>query len=280
VVVKLTTPGYNYPIPYEYPYYNSTTGKWYSSDATSNAGESFISSNGTSWSDITNYSAEGNVCLKAYTGSTDTTAPASVAYVSDGVGADVDTVNSKTALSANWATTTDLQSSIARYWYGIGTTAGGTDVMTWTDVGVSTYVVKTGLALTQRQKYYIAVKAENGAGLLSGVTYSDGQTVVYESTNTLKDVYNWPNPGNPNKGQAIKISKLPLEKTITIKIYNLVGELVRTLEDGKEIIAGIETKTATWDGKNENGEYVASGVYAYVIDTGEEQQVGKIAVVK
>ncbi|MDD5132464.1 MAG: lectin like domain-containing protein [bacterium] len=280
VVVKLTTPGYNYPIPLEQPYYNTATGKWYSSAATSNANESFISSNGTTWLDLTTHTPNGNVCLKAYTGSTDTTAPANIAYIYDGVGADIDTINSKTVLSANWATATDLQSSIARYWYGIGTTAGGTDVMTWTDVGVSTYVVKTGLALTQRQKYYIAVKAENGAGLLSGVTYSDGQTVVYESTNTLKDVYNWPNPGNPNKGQAIKISKLPLEKTITIKIYNLVGELVRTLEDGKEIIAGIETKTATWDGKNENGEYVASGVYAYVIDTGEEQQVGKIAVVK
>lgn len=61
VVVKLTTPGYTYPIPFEYPY------SGYSSAATSNAGESYVSSNGSSWSDIRSYYANANVCLKAFT---------------------------------------------------------------------------------------------------------------------------------------------------------------------------------------------------------------------
>ncbi len=281
IVVKLTTPGYNYPIAYEVPYYNSTLGEWYSSDATSNAGESYISSNGTSWSDITTINsdyAEANVCLKAYAKSNDTSVPSTISYIYDGTAADIDSVNSSTTLSANWASSSDSESGIARYWYGIGTTAGGTNVVTWTDVGVSTYVVKTGLTLTNKTKYYFTVKAENGAGLLSGVTNSDGQTVVLEFP--LKDVYSWPNPGSPKNGQAIRITKLPFDKTITIKIYNIAGELVRTLDDGKEILAGAGSKIATWDGKNEDGEYVASGIYAYVVDAEGEQQVGKIAIVK
>jgi C1A family cysteine protease len=59
VVVKLTTPGCNYPIPIEY----AMTG--YSSRATSQPGESYISSNGLSWTDAHKYLY--NVCLKAFT---------------------------------------------------------------------------------------------------------------------------------------------------------------------------------------------------------------------
>jgi C1A family cysteine protease len=61
VVVKLTTPGYNYPIATEYPL------SGYSSNATANAGESYVSSDGNTWSDLTSYYARTNVCLKAFT---------------------------------------------------------------------------------------------------------------------------------------------------------------------------------------------------------------------
>ena len=68
VVVKLTTPGYNYPIPFEY----AISG--YSSAATASPGQSYISSNGTAWSDATVVDPTANVCLKAFTASS--TAPA------------------------------------------------------------------------------------------------------------------------------------------------------------------------------------------------------------
>ena len=60
VVVRLTTPDYNYPIPIEQP----LTG--YSSAASARRGESYISSNGSVWSDLTDSYAGSNVCLKAY----------------------------------------------------------------------------------------------------------------------------------------------------------------------------------------------------------------------
>lgn len=64
VVVKLTTPGYNNPIPIEAPYF------YYSSQARANPGESYISNDGTSWTDITSTSwcPECNVSLKAFSG--------------------------------------------------------------------------------------------------------------------------------------------------------------------------------------------------------------------
>lgn len=66
VVLKLTTKNYNYPIPIEYPHHD------YSSLARAEAGESFISQNGSVWNDLhTSWGGEfanSNVCLKAFAG--------------------------------------------------------------------------------------------------------------------------------------------------------------------------------------------------------------------
>ena len=61
VVVKFTTPGYNYPIPIEYPI------SGYSDGATAKQGESYVSKDGISWTDITTISgySNTNVCIKA-----------------------------------------------------------------------------------------------------------------------------------------------------------------------------------------------------------------------
>lgn len=61
VVVKLTAPGYQYPVALEYPYAG------YSSRATARTGESFVSNNGVSWTDVTTIYPNSNVCLKAFT---------------------------------------------------------------------------------------------------------------------------------------------------------------------------------------------------------------------
>lgn len=60
IVIKLTTPGYNYPIPLERPL------SGYCSHSTASAGQSYMSSNGSSWSDVTTNYANTNVCLKAF----------------------------------------------------------------------------------------------------------------------------------------------------------------------------------------------------------------------
>jgi C1A family cysteine protease len=60
VVIKLTTPGYGYPIPLEYPY------PGWASQAAASAGQSYYSYDGVSWADMTiTYNANTNVSLKA-----------------------------------------------------------------------------------------------------------------------------------------------------------------------------------------------------------------------
>ena len=64
---------------------------------------------------------------------------------------------------------------------------------------------------------------------------------------------------------------------MTIKIFNVRGELVQTLTD--EIVeagAGL----ATWDGTDTQGASVASGVYFYLTETMGKSSIQKIALIR
>ena len=61
IVVKFTTTGYNYPIPVEMDFAG------YSSGATASPGQSYVSSTGTAFTDITTYYSNTNVCIRGLT---------------------------------------------------------------------------------------------------------------------------------------------------------------------------------------------------------------------
>jgi hypothetical protein len=69
VVVKFTTPGYNSPIPVEMRIVD------YDMAATASAGQSYLSSNGTTWTDLTAVSTYSNVNIRAFTAGTPATLP-------------------------------------------------------------------------------------------------------------------------------------------------------------------------------------------------------------
>ncbi|MBU0488519.1 MAG: fibronectin type III domain-containing protein [Bacteroidetes bacterium] len=104
----------------------------------------------------------------------DWTNPTNIASINDGAASDEDTTFSASSLSANWTASTDSHSGIATYWYAIGTTAGTTNVVGWTNNGTNTAATESTLTLNHGTTYYFSVKAENGAGLWSDITISDG----------------------------------------------------------------------------------------------------------
>jgi C1A family cysteine protease len=65
-VVRLQTPGYRYPVPVEAPV------NGYSSRASAGPGQSWVSTDGTSWRDLTTVTTNGNACLKAFSRETGT----------------------------------------------------------------------------------------------------------------------------------------------------------------------------------------------------------------
>ncbi|MDE0682207.1 MAG: dockerin type I domain-containing protein [Candidatus Poribacteria bacterium] len=78
---------------------------------------------------------------------------------------------------------------------------------------------------------------------------------------------NYPNPFNPETWIPYQLAETT---DVTIRIYATSGELVRTLALGHQSAGTYQShsQAAYWDGKNEFGEPVASGIYFYALSTG------------
>ncbi len=87
-------------------------------------------------------------------------------------------------------------------------------------------------------------------------------------------VSNHPNPFNP--ATEIRMT-LPQAGHVSLKVFNVRGELVRTLVNG-ELAAGVQK--VTWNGTNDAGSNVASGVYFYETRYNGETSIKKMALVK
>lgn len=86
---------------------------------------------------------------------------------------------------------------------------------------------------------------------------------------------NYPNPFNP----VTSIPYSVLRKThVDIRVYNVCGQLVRTLVNGVRSPGRIYE--ITWDGTNNRGTPVASGVYFYQMVTKEYSKSHKMLLLK
>lgn len=104
---------------------------------------------------------------------------------------------------------------------------------------------------------------------------SDGGTMPQRS----ELLQNFPNPFNPETWIPFQLSE-PAD--VEIKIYDGVGRLVRVLDLG-HLDAGYyldKDKAAHWDGRNEKGERVASGVYWYCIQAGRFRATRRLLLLK
>jgi RNA polymerase sigma factor (sigma-70 family) len=88
---------------------------------------------------------------------------------------------------------------------------------------------------------------------------------------------NFPNPFNPETWIPFSLSE---PEHVIIRIYTSAGQLVRTLDLGKKPSGAYlsKGKAAHWDGKNEAGEKLSSGVYFYTIQAGEFAATKKMTI--
>ena len=90
---------------------------------------------------------------------------------------------------------------------------------------------------------------------------------------------NYPNPFNPETWIPYQLTK---PSNVTVSIYTADGRLVRTLELGHKPI-GIyhyRSRAVYWDGRNVQGELVASGVYFYTLKAGDFTATRKMLIRK
>jgi photosystem II stability/assembly factor-like uncharacterized protein len=86
---------------------------------------------------------------------------------------------------------------------------------------------------------------------------------------------NYPNPFNPET--TIRFD-LPERMNVTVQVYNILGELVKTLVDNTQMPAGYHS--IRWNGTNQMGMSVASGIYLYHVEAGTHQSTHRMVLLK
>jgi hypothetical protein len=82
---------------------------------------------------------------------------------------------------------------------------------------------------------------------------------------------------DPTKGEFVTFNYSVVPGHVSFIVYNLRGTHIKTLLDED---MGAVSSSVTWDGKDSNGEIVASGIYLFRFKSYQFEQKGKVAVVK
>ncbi len=111
-----------------------------------------------------------------------------------------------------------------------------------------------------------------GLDIITSVAGQDGGGEQPESFGLLS---NYPNPFNPSTNIVYTLSS---SATVKLAIYNMLGQRVVTLVAGEAQLSG--QHTVQWDGKDDIGNPVSSGVYLYRIEAGELVETSKMMLLK
>ncbi|MCF7833643.1 MAG: T9SS type A sorting domain-containing protein [Candidatus Marinimicrobia bacterium] len=106
-----------------------------------------------------------------------------------------------------------------------------------------------------------------------GTVTSINPVVISPDDFKLEEAY--PNPFNPTTSISYY---LPIAKEISLKVYNLRGELVSVLVDNQRMEAG--THNVVWNATDMNGSPLSTGVYVYSLTYGNFTKSHKVTLLK
>ena len=105
-----------------------------------------------------------------------------------------------------------------------------------------------------------------------GVTGVEDEIEIMPTSFTLEQ--NYPNPFNPSTTIRYQV---PEQSVVSIKVYDMIGREVATLVNEAKPAGAYE---ANWNGMNNSGQHVSSGVYFYTISTKDFVQTKKMILMK
>jgi len=109
-----------------------------------------------------------------------------------------------------------------------------------------------------------------------GYTYTDVKDG--EENRTASEAFslsdNYPNPFNPETRIGYTLAKA---SHVKLEIFNILGQRIKTIVDEDQTVG---KKEITWDGRNEQGEQVASGVYFYRLQAKDFVQTKKMVLMR
>jgi len=120
----------------------------------------------------------------------------------------------------------------------------------------------------------IAAWYADSLGILKNTTVTKGKGPGNGPPEGMPPLSNYPNPFNPS---TIIEFALASREHVSLVVYNINGQKIRQLAD-REFEAG--THAISWDGRDESGEPVATGVYFYRLKAGDIVQSKKMVLLK
>lgn len=109
---------------------------------------------------------------------------------------------------------------------------------------------------------------------------SEGSTAVRETANDARPAAFMLAPAYPNPFNATTVIPLSLPvdaAQVSLAVCDLLGQPVRSLVDGP-LSAGVHAMR--WDGKDDRGAAMASGVYVYRLRVGDKEAIGRAVLIK
>lgn len=180
--------------------------------------------------------------------------------------------NGAQTVTFQWRSAVDLNGDALIYqWAPIGFSFVGTG-----NAAKDTFLVRTGNQLvtylgtkdTVSLRWTVLAKDPTNPIVANVDTFTvkliRGAIVNVETDNTLPKTYaldqNYPNPFNPST--TIRFS-LPFASHVTLRVFNMLGQEVATLLDNVREAGYMQV---VWNGRNQSGVAVASGMYLYQIE--------------
>ena len=114
---------------------------------------------------------------------------------------------------------------------------------------------------------------------VTGVTSNGKYPATWGDLKRTELLQNYPNPFNPDTWIPYQLAD---DADVAIRIYDASGQLIRTLDLGHKQMGSYTNreKAVHWDGRNESGEPVSSGVCFYNIRAGGFTATKKMAIAK
>ena len=105
------------------------------------------------------------------------------------------------------------------------------------------------------------------------------ELVAHEIPAKTELLPNYPNPFNPETWIPYRLAS---DADVSVTIYDLNGGVIRRLDVGHRVAAVYESreKAVYWDGRNQFGERVASGIYFYTLTAGDYSATRKMVISK
>ena len=101
-----------------------------------------------------------------------------------------------------------------------------------------------------------------------------GQYIISNVPNAFTLKQNYPNPFNPTTEIEFSLDKM---SNVNLTIFNVLGQKVKTLASGTKALG---THKYSWNGLDEMGNAVSTGIYFYTLTSGDVSVTKKMAFMK